>query len=66
MVSVHVCKQGMTRVVWITVHPISFATQRDQQAGFQQAADSLSGAVSSPLAGPCGGMDAATEPTWTY
>ncbi|CAD0323939.1 hypothetical protein CFBP7900_15280 [Xanthomonas hortorum pv. carotae] len=26
----------------------------------------LSGAVSSPIAGPCGGMDAATEPTWTY
>ncbi|CAD7733287.1 hypothetical protein LMG31886_18770 [Xanthomonas hydrangeae] len=29
---------------------------------FNKATDSLSGAVSSPLAGPCGGMDAATEP----
>ncbi|MBB4757379.1 hypothetical protein FHT15_002066 [Xanthomonas campestris] len=32
------------------------------QAVFQMRADQLSGAVSSPVAGPCGGMDAATEP----
>ncbi|CAD0307999.1 hypothetical protein CFBP8129_08560 [Xanthomonas hortorum pv. gardneri] len=31
-----------------------------------QTTSKLSGAVSSPIAGPCGGMDAATEPTWTY
>ncbi|QNM63451.1 hypothetical protein XHV734_4760 [Xanthomonas hortorum pv. vitians] len=31
--------------------------------GFKkEATDQLSGAVSSPIAGPCGGMDAATEP----
>ncbi|XHI64138.1 hypothetical protein ABZP12_01253 [Xanthomonas euvesicatoria] len=32
---------------------------------FNRAARELPGAVSSPLAGPCGGMDAATEPTRT-
>ncbi|KLB23595.1 hypothetical protein SM41311_09130, partial [Xanthomonas hortorum pv. gardneri] len=59
LVGVHGCKQGMSRVVWITARLISFATQRDQQAGFQQSNRQLSGAVSSPIAGPCGGMDAA-------
>ncbi|AGI06052.1 Hypothetical Protein XCAW_00226 [Xanthomonas citri subsp. citri Aw12879] len=32
---------------------------------FNKAASHLSGAVSSPIAGPCGGMDAATEPLGT-
>ncbi|MFP6925997.1 hypothetical protein P0963_23425, partial [Xanthomonas hortorum pv. gardneri] len=32
---------------------------------FNKATYKLSGAVSSPLAGPCGGMDAATEPPGT-
>ncbi|CAD7729035.1 hypothetical protein LMG31886_41960 [Xanthomonas hydrangeae] len=35
------------------------------QTAFQTSADQLSGAVSSPVAGPCGGMDAATEPPGT-
>ncbi|MBB3834511.1 hypothetical protein FHR55_002744 [Xanthomonas arboricola] len=33
---------------------------------FNKTTNQLSGVVSSPIAGPCGGMDAATEPTWTY
>ncbi|QNM58988.1 hypothetical protein XHV734_0125 [Xanthomonas hortorum pv. vitians] len=37
MVGMHGCKQGMTCAVWITARPISFATQRDQQAGFQKS-----------------------------
>ncbi len=32
---------------------------------FNKTSSELSGAVSLPLAGPCGGMDAATEPPWT-
>ena len=32
---------------------------------FNKATYKLSGVVSSPLAGPCGGMDAATEPPGT-
>ena len=34
-------------------------------AFIKEATDQPSGAVSSPLAGPCGGMDAATEPPGT-
>ncbi|ETC84040.1 hypothetical protein XHC_4239 [Xanthomonas hortorum pv. carotae str. M081] len=37
MVGVHGCKQYVTCVVWIEVRPISFATQRDQQAVFKEA-----------------------------
>ncbi|MBB4756036.1 hypothetical protein FHT15_000691 [Xanthomonas campestris] len=33
--------------------------------GFPMSADQLSGAASLPVAGPCGGMDAATEPPGT-
>ncbi|MBB3779523.1 hypothetical protein FHY16_002279 [Xanthomonas campestris] len=36
-----------------------------RQAVFQMSIDQLSGAVSLPVAGPCGGMDAATEPPGT-
>ncbi|WP_234401124.1 hypothetical protein, partial [Xanthomonas sp. CFBP 7912] len=32
---------------------------------FNKTTGQLSGVVSSPIAGPCGGMDAATEPPWT-
>ncbi|QNM60799.1 hypothetical protein XHV734_2007 [Xanthomonas hortorum pv. vitians] len=56
----------MTCVIWTTPGPISFLTQAEQQTGFHPTTDQHSGAVSSPIAGPCGGMDAATEPTWTY
>ncbi|CAP53090.1 hypothetical protein XCCB100_3723 [Xanthomonas campestris pv. campestris] len=37
-----------------------------EMTGFHLGTDKLSGAVSSPIAGPCDGMDAATERTWTY
>ncbi|MBB4759003.1 hypothetical protein FHT15_003725 [Xanthomonas campestris] len=36
-----------------------------RQTAFQMSIDQLSGAVSLPVAGPCGGMDAATEPPGT-
>ncbi|MBB5768467.1 hypothetical protein GGR67_002535 [Xanthomonas arboricola] len=39
--------------------------QSSLQTVFQVSADQLSGAASLPVAGPCGGMDAATEPPGT-
>ncbi len=57
--------QRNTRVFWMTARPISVATRTNNKQAFNKATDSPSGAVSSPLAGPCGGMDAATEPPRT-
>ncbi|SUZ27175.1 hypothetical protein CPBF424_09400 [Xanthomonas euroxanthea] len=44
---------------------VSPLVQASLQIAFQVSAEHLSGAVSSPVAGPCGGMDAATEPPGT-
>ncbi|NYI17660.1 hypothetical protein FHR53_000319 [Xanthomonas arboricola] len=47
---------------WIVEASATGLMHTTRQTAFQMSADQLSGAVSSPLAGPCGGMDAATEP----
>ncbi|WP_166762656.1 hypothetical protein [Xanthomonas euroxanthea] len=41
---------------------ISNSSAFQSKTGFDPATDQRSGAVSSSIAGPCGGIDAATEP----
>ncbi|MFC0155589.1 hypothetical protein ACFFJ4_18880, partial [Xanthomonas dyei] len=71
-VGVHGCKQGMVccldNAAFDQLRSALRSTGRLQQSNRQlsNAISKPSGAVSSPLAGPCGGMDAATEPTGTY
>ncbi|WP_219842193.1 hypothetical protein, partial [Xanthomonas arboricola] len=66
MVGTQDCEQCMRCVARIASLPIRFTIQPEQQAAFYTTTDSLSGAVASPIAGPWDGMNAATEPTWTY
>ncbi|MEQ7756279.1 hypothetical protein, partial [Xanthomonas sp. WHRI 8391] len=56
------CKQCTVHVVRSPCFLFAFQRKPTNQQAFKKATDSLSGAVALPVAGPCGGMDAATEP----